>query len=90
MKILKFGGSSVGTPERIRDVLKIASARKEKVAVVVSAFQGITDELIATATLAAKGDASYNNRTKQIQQRHVAAAKELVANRERDCIFPDR
>ena len=49
MKVLKFGGSSVGTPERISgviDILKEYQAEGKKYAVVFSAFQGVTDSLI--------------------------------------------
>ena len=62
-KILKFGGSSVGTPKMIKKVGEIVSAasRKERVAVVVSAFQGITDQLLKSAKLAASGSEKYKN-----------------------------
>ncbi len=59
MKVLKFGGSSVGTPERILgilDILKTYYERGEKFTVVFSAFGGITDQLIEMAKVAAKGE----------------------------------
>ena len=46
MKILKFGGSSVGTPESILRVKEIVSSRQEPSIVVVSALGGVTDQLI--------------------------------------------
>lgn len=48
MKILKFGGSSVANADRIQKVLKLVSenSKQEKIVVVVSAFQGVTDQLI--------------------------------------------
>src|SRR5207248_2123855 len=59
MKVLKFGGSSLSTPERIRDAVRIAlkASKRERVVVVVSAFQGITNQLLECSRLAAAGDA---------------------------------
>ena len=48
MKVLKFGGTSVGSVESILSLKKIVEAEKEQVIVVVSALGGITDKLIAT------------------------------------------
>ena len=54
MKILKFGGSSVATPERIKAVIDIIQSSKseESIAVVFSAFGGVTDALISLSQLA--------------------------------------
>ena len=51
MRVLKFGGSSLATPDRVRDVARIilASARNDRVIVVVSAFQGVTNQLLDCA-----------------------------------------
>ncbi len=62
MKVLKFGGSSVGNAERITEVGKIIKDKLnngEKFAIVFSAFQGVTDLLIDTGIKASKGDVSY-------------------------------
>ena len=59
MKVLKFGGTSVGTVESLRSVKKIVEDCNEPVIVVVSALGGITDQLINTAKLAAQGDSSH-------------------------------
>ena len=61
MRILKFGGSSLATPERIRQVGRIVlqSIGEERIVVVVSAFQGITNQLLACARLAEKGDREW-------------------------------
>lgn len=59
MKVLKFGGSSVGSPERILgilDILKSYYQKGEQFTVVFSAFGGITDQLIEMAQAAAKGN----------------------------------
>ena len=56
MKVLKFGGTSVGSVESILSVKKIVEAEAEPVIVVVSALGGITDKLIKTSKLAVSGD----------------------------------
>ena len=58
MKVLKFGGSSVGSVNSILSVKKIVEAVEEPVIVVVSALGGITDKLIHTSEMAANGDAA--------------------------------
>ncbi|MCI0417283.1 aspartate kinase, partial [bacterium] len=80
MKILKFGGSSVGSPDRIRHVLKMISdsAKQDRTAVVVSAFQGVTDQLIAIGRTASRGDASYHEPLSALKVRHQEAIHELV------------
>ena len=59
MKVLKFGGSSVGSVHSILSVKKIVEAVEEPVIVVVSALGGITDKLIKTSQMAADGDAVF-------------------------------
>ena len=71
MKVMKFGGSSVGTASSILSVKKIVEAVDEPVIVVVSALGGITDKLLNASRLAAAGDASYENEFKEIVYRHV-------------------
>lgn len=81
MKVLKFGGSSVATPETIRQVIQIVASRLEQhsVAVVVSAMGGITDALIAASQAAAAGDAAYKTLLNPILKRHFDAVDALVA-----------
>lgn len=55
MKVLKFGGTSVGTVESLRNVKSIVESCNERVIVVVSALGGFTDQLIATARKAEAG-----------------------------------
>lgn len=80
MRVLKFGGSSVSSPQRIRDVKKIVleTAKKERVAVVVSAFQGVTNQLLECARLAEKGDTSYESLYDQLARRHRDAVDLLA------------
>lgn len=90
MRILKFGGSSVGTPERVRGVGEIIQRRYEETKgdmfVVVSAFQGVTDELCALPALAASG-AEYAERLAALERRHFAAVEELLQPDVRELAF---
>lgn len=80
-RILKFGGTSVGTPERIQSTLAIINQAYEKtsVAVVVSAFGGVTDKLIAIGSLAAKGQKEYQQRLEEVVARHEEAVNRLIS-----------
>ena len=80
IKILKFGGISLATPDRIQGVLEILrnSSRKHKVAVVLSAFGGVTDDLEKAGELAAAGDESYLELLGALEQRHFSVIKELL------------
>ena len=71
MKVLKFGGSSVGSVNSILSVKKIVEAVEEPVIVVVSALGGITDKLIHTSEMAANGDAFYEKEYREIVNRHI-------------------
>ncbi len=79
MKVLKFGGTSVGTVESLSNVKKIVEALPDGCVVVVSALGGITDRLIATARLAAAGDESYRAETEAIAHRHFDVIAGVVA-----------
>jgi bifunctional aspartokinase / homoserine dehydrogenase 1 len=81
MKVYKFGGSSVGTPERIKGIIRLIMDRAEGEecrAVVFSAFQGVTDQLIETANLAAAGRPDYTDLLKTIENRHLDAVRALI------------
>ena len=72
MKVLKFGGTSVGSVKSILSLKKIVEteARTQPVVVVVSALDGITDKLIATSQMALKGDKRYRDEFEGIVERH--------------------
>ncbi|KKP36395.1 MAG: Bifunctional protein: aspartokinase I, homoserine dehydrogenase [Candidatus Peregrinibacteria bacterium GW2011_GWA2_33_10] len=80
MKILKFGGTSVQNAKMINEVIKIIknSLKKDKIAVVVSAFSGITDKIIQAGQNAAKGDDKHLEDFKEIEKRHMEAIKFLI------------
>ena len=80
MKVLKFGGSSVKSAESIQRVIQIVkeSVSTQKVVVVVSAVGGITDLLLETAHTAAKGNETYLNSFKEIENIHIAIIRNLI------------
>ncbi|MEX2585495.1 MAG: bifunctional aspartate kinase/homoserine dehydrogenase I, partial [Balneolaceae bacterium] len=80
MRVLKFGGSSVGSPDTIRKVIEIIRKSREEteLVVVVSAFRGVTDLLTETADQASEGDESYLKTIRALETRHVEAIKSLV------------
>ena len=79
MKVLKFGGSSVADGERIRSVAGIIAraAASEKVAVVLSAMKGVTDQLIAAARAAEEGTGAQEGILASIRAKHFDAARLL-------------
>lgn len=78
MKILKFGGTSVANAENIKLVKNILQKNKgTKMAVVVSAFGGVTDLLLSTLNLASQQDLNYENNLNKIEERHLQTIKEL-------------
>ena len=78
MKILKFGGSSVATPESILKVKDIVSSRSEPPVVVVSALGGVTDQLIRASCLAEKGDGAFRDELAALRERHHALCRAVV------------
>jgi bifunctional aspartokinase / homoserine dehydrogenase 1 len=84
VKILKFGGSSLATPATVRAAGAIVrdARRQDPIVVVVSAFQGITDQLLESARLAERGDESYERLFDEISRRHRAAVTALLTRRQ--------
>lgn len=81
MKILKFGGTSVATPQNLEKVISIINHPKKikaEIAVVVSAFGGVTDDLIDISHLAAEGNESYQESLRKLEMRHLTAVKTLI------------
>ena len=83
MRILKFGGSSLATADCIRNVGRIIleNTRREPAVIVVSAFQGVTNELLECAQLAENGDARWESVWRQIVARHRSTLDRLIAKR---------
>ncbi|MCQ2335850.1 MAG: bifunctional aspartate kinase/homoserine dehydrogenase I [Paludibacteraceae bacterium] len=86
MKVLKFGGTSVGSVENILKVKGIVSGANDKEIVVVSAMGGVTDMLIATAKTAEAGDQTYTTTFTTITERHLSTAKATVAEKDFDAV----
>lgn len=78
MKVLKFGGSSVASPENIIKIKDIIKGYNDDIVIVVSAFGGITDDLITAGTLAENQDNSYKKLLQKIETRHLETIKKLI------------
>ena len=78
MKVLKFGGTSVGSVESMSSVKQIVESCHEPVIVVVSALGGITDRLIETARVAVVGGDGYESHFRAIVERHKTMVQQAV------------
>ena len=82
--VMKFGGTSVGSPEAITqaaEIIGIYSSQWERLVVVVSAMRGVTDILIQSAASAALGDEeSYKSLISDLRNRHQSVIDELISN----------
>ena len=89
MKVLKFGGSSVGNAENIGKVIEIVKKAIEtnRCVVVLSAMSGTTDGLINIAKLAENHDENFRIKIKELEEKHVAAARNLLGENSQDGIF---
>lgn len=80
MKVLKFGGTSVGTVESLRNVKQIVESTSRPAIVVVSALGGVTDMLIATGRQAAAGnEEAYLATFAEIRRRHTDVIEGIVS-----------
>ncbi len=77
MKVMKFGGTSIGSSSNILNVKKIIEAEKGSVVVIISAFGGITDKLLQTSCLAVEGNDSYKALFQEIETYHYHIISEL-------------
>ncbi len=79
MKVLKFGGSSVGSVEAIEKVVEIIreAVADNECAVVLSAMRGTTDALIDAGRTAERGDDGYIEILSNISERHITAIRKL-------------
>lgn len=87
MKVMKFGGTSVGSAQNILKVKSIIDSEKDSLVIVVSAFGGITDRLMQTSQLAADGDASYEKLYDEIVDRHYQIITELKFDKDVDSLL---
>lgn len=90
MKVLKFGGTSVGSVESILSLKAIVEkeAQEQPIIVVVSALGGITDKLIATSVLAQKGDEAWKDEFQAMVERHHKMIDTIITDpRKREKLF---
>lgn len=80
MKVLKFGGTSVGSVKSILSVKRIVESESEQIVVVVSALGGITDQLLKTCTLAMTGDKNYGDMFQDMVLRHVNMIETVITD----------
>ena len=78
MKVLKFGGTSVGSAASLANVKDIVNSCEESIVVVVSALGGITDSLLKTASLAEASDEHWEDSFESIRERHLKLMNELM------------
>ena len=79
MKVLKFGGTSVASPENIHKVKSIIQNNGETPqTIIVSAFGGITDTLLETSRLASEQNLDYKASLEKIEKRHIDTIKSLI------------
>ncbi|MEW6654480.1 MAG: aspartate kinase, partial [Bacteroidota bacterium] len=82
MKVIKFGGTSVGTVDNFSKVAEIilGKFKEDQVAVVISALGGITDKLLVAVEFASVKNLKYLKVIEDIEQIHYKFLKELVLN----------
>lgn len=89
MKVMKFGGTSVGSVNSILNLKSIveSAAREDNVIVVVSALGGITDKLLKTSQLAVMGDNSFNDEFRSIVSRHHELINAIIPDEEKRAVL---
>jgi len=88
---MKFGGTSVGNAERMKNVAEILAenAQRSEVVVVVSAMGGVTDMLIRAANEASRGDReNWKNVRRELAHRHREVADQLLKAAEQAAVLP--
>lgn len=92
MKVIKFGGTSVGsssTIKKVLDIFKDYHSQKEEIVVVVSAIGGMTNLLISMAEQAAAGDEAYLEKIKKFEEIHYQLVRDLVTVQEQSHVFAE-
>jgi aspartokinase/homoserine dehydrogenase 1 len=89
MKVMKFGGSSVGSADSILKVKEIVEAVSEPVIVVISALGGVTDQLLKASQLASRGENEYEKVYNQLAIRHLEMIHCVLPPAKRDSLLKD-
>ncbi|MDE5905848.1 bifunctional aspartate kinase/homoserine dehydrogenase I [Duncaniella sp.] len=87
MKVLKFGGTSVGSANSILNLKNIVESQDFPVVVVVSALGGVTDLLIKTARTASEGNEAYKDMLQTIVRRHHDMINDVITDGRDDLIL---
>ncbi|NJM14660.1 MAG: aspartate kinase [Bacteroidales bacterium] len=77
MKVLKFGGSSLGSPELIHRVMEIVGQQAGECVLVVSAFHNVTDQLVSLCNMAANSNERYIVLLEDLATRHIETVRNL-------------
>ncbi len=80
MKVMKFGGTSVGSPDSLKLVKSIVENEQEPVIVVVSALNGVTDRLLLAADFARNNNSGYKPLLDEIIARHEEIIEKLITS----------
>ncbi len=92
MKVFKFGGTSLGSSQRIENVIELVRAEtsvSEKTIIVVSAIGKTTDTLLEIAHRAAEGDESYRESLRELEILHLDCARDLIEPSQQTPILAD-
>lgn len=90
MKVLKFGGTSVGSVKSVLSLKRIVEneARRQPIVVVVSALGGITDSLLATSKLAVEGNEGWKAAYEEMVDRHHKMIDTIITDtHDRELLF---
>ena len=90
MNVLKFGGTSVGSVESIKQVINIIEEHRRNdsdIAVVFSAMGGVTNQLIEIGRMATNGNTDYSELVRRIEDRHFNVVKALIPVKEQSKVF---
>lgn len=90
MNVLKFGGTSVGSVESIKQVIRIIDTYRQngdQIAVVLSAMSGVTNQLIEIGRMATLGSMDYMELARRIEDRHFTVIKTLIPVKEQSKVF---
>lgn len=87
MKVLKFGGTSVGSANSILNLKNIVESQDFPVVVVVSALGGVTDLLIKTARTASEGNEAYKDMFQSIVRRHHDMINDVITDGREDLLL---
>ncbi|MBN1822335.1 MAG: bifunctional aspartate kinase/homoserine dehydrogenase I [Prolixibacteraceae bacterium] len=86
MKVIKFGGTSVGSAENIRRVKEIVLQQNESAIVVVSALGGVTDKILNAARMASIGTGYFHSELTEVKNRHYRIIEELFDEQSDDVL----